>query len=193
MTELDRALFHWLNSVAVAPPLDPLMEFVTSSRVWQVVLVAVALWLATRRDRPSRVAALSLGLSLVIADVLASQVLKPLIGRARPCHVLDGVRLVVAGCGGRNGFPSNHAANAAAAAAALGIAAPRTLVVTAPLAILVAWSRVYVGVHYPGDVLAGLVVGAVVGTAVSLLLRKRFQRPAASGAGAPGDSRAAAS
>jgi undecaprenyl-diphosphatase len=174
VTALDRSLFHWLNSIAVAPALDPLMVFVTNSRVWQVVLVVLAIGLAGRRDRTSRLAALALGLSLALSDVLAAQVLKPVVGRLRPCHALEGVRLLVDGCGGRNGFPSNHAANAGAAAAALGVFLPGSLRVTVPLALLVAWSRVYVGVHYPGDVAAGLVFGAAVGVLLAVGLRRRF-------------------
>lgn len=175
MTGLDRELFHLLNGVLVHPWLDSLMPFVTSTRNLRPVVILLAIVLAVRPDRRWRLAALSLVLSLVAADVIASQLLKPLIGRERPCHVLEGVRLLV-GCGGRNGFPSNHAANAGAVAAALGLFFPRTLRVTVPLALLVAWSRVYVGVHYPADALAGLLLGALAGTGVALAAQRIGRR-----------------
>jgi undecaprenyl-diphosphatase len=174
VTAIDHELFHWLNGVLIHPWLDSLMPFITDTKNLRPVVILVAVVLALRRDRRSRLAALSLLLGLALADLIASQFLKPLVGRERPCHALEGVRLLV-GCGGRNGFPSNHAANAAAAAAALGVFFARSLWVTVPVALLVAWSRVYVGVHYPGDVLAGLLVGAFAGTAVALATR-RFVR-----------------
>lgn len=181
MTGFDRDLFHLLNGVLVHPWLDSLMPFVTSARNLRPVVILLAVVLAVRPDRRWRLAALSLVLSLAAADLIASQLLKPLIGRERPCHVIEGVRLLV-GCGGRNGFPSNHAANAGALAAALGLFFPRTLLVTIPAALLIAWSRVYVGVHYPADALAGLLLGGLAGTGVALATQRlghRFIRPPA--------------
>lgn len=172
MTAMDLALFRWANGVAVSPALDPVMVTVTDARVWKVLLLGLVLVLILRRDRRSLFAALALVLSVALSDSVASHVLKPLVGRLRPCHALEGVRLLVH-CGGRNGFPSNHAANAAAAAAALGFFFPRTLWLTVPLALLVAWSRVYVGVHYPGDVGAGLLLGLLAGGVTGWFLSRR--------------------
>jgi undecaprenyl-diphosphatase len=162
MASLDEAAFHWLNGVAVHPWLDVLMRVVTNGRFWAPVLVIVLFDLLTRRGRRGRVAALAAVAALALADLLAAQVLKPWVGRLRPCQTTEAVRLLVS-CGGRYGFPSNHAANGAALATALGFFYPASLRYTVAAVLVVAWSRVYVGVHYPGDVLAGLALGALLG------------------------------
>jgi undecaprenyl-diphosphatase len=70
-------------------------------------------------------------------------------------------------------FPSGHAATSFAGATVLAFAWPRWSAALYALALLVGASRVYVGVHFAGDILAGAILGLLVGTAVSLLLRRR--------------------
>lgn len=97
--------------------------------------------------------------------------IKLAVGRPRPFEVLpEADPLIVATVGAS--FPSGHASMSAAAAIVLASLAPRLAPLFALLAVFVTLSRVYVGVHYPLDVLAGAAVGAVVGTAVVLGLRR---------------------
>lgn len=108
-------------------------------------------------------------LSFLLAD-WASHELKHVITRVRPCHVLDEVRLLV-GCSRSGSMPSGHAANSFAYATALFVltrdyVSLRWRLFPVLLALLVCYSRVYVGVHYPGDVLAG----ALLGSAIALLV-----------------------
>ena len=93
------------------------------------------------------------------------------VGRQRPFEVLsEADPLVVASVG--TSFPSGHASMSAAGAIVLASLAPRFAPYLALLALIVMVSRVYVGVHYPLDVLAGAALGALVGTAVVLGLRR---------------------
>jgi undecaprenyl-diphosphatase len=78
------------------------------------------------------------------------------------------------GCGPGRSFPSAHAADTAAAAIVIGWAAPALTPVAVGIAALVGISRVYLGVHYPSDVVAGWVLGAAVGAALITIARLRY-------------------
>lgn len=98
-------------------------------------------------------------LMVLLADWSGAQI-KHWAAATRPCGALEGVRLLVADCG-RNSFPSNHAINMAAIATFIGWHYRLLIAPLALLAVLVGISRVYVGVHYPGDVLFGWVWGVL--------------------------------
>lgn len=167
MGTMDEAILLAINRGLAGPAMDALMGVASSRTLGLVVLLAATIVLVWRGGRRGRVAAVAMVLAVSLTDPLAAQVLKPLIGRARPCHELGDAVRVVAGCGGPWSMPSNHAANLAAAAAAMGSIFPRTFVLSLPLALVIGLSRVYLGVHYPSDVLAGWALGAVVGLPVA--------------------------
>ena len=105
---------------------------------------------------------------VLLGDVVGAQV-KLLVGRARPCWVLEGIH-ELAGCGGTYSFPSNHALNTAAAAAFAQVLYPSTGWVAWPLVAMIGLSRVYVGAHFFSDVVGGWVIGALLGVGAALLL-----------------------
>ncbi|MEE8110678.1 MAG: phosphatase PAP2 family protein, partial [bacterium] len=111
--------------------------------------------LGGQRERTYVVTAL---LTLALMELLVSGVLKPLIARLRPCHVLEGVRLL-GGCTKSFAMPSGHAANSFAQAMVLGLFYRPSFLFSLPLVVLVALSRVTDGKHYPSDVLVGMVLG----------------------------------
>ena len=130
-------------------------------------LVASAYWVWCRRRE-----ALIGGGALVLLILLVDRVgkwAKYFVGRDRPCQVLEGIRLVTA-CGGSGSFPSNHAVNTAAAAMFLQVLYPRSGWVSWPIVVLVGFSRVYMGAHYPTDILGSWVIGGVAGASAALLL-----------------------
>jgi undecaprenyl-diphosphatase len=169
----DRWLLLKINREWTAPLLDRAMPLVTNLQkvpwfVYGAGPAVLALWLWKGRRQALKVlvvAALAMGSS----DFIAYRVIKPWAARPRPEYSVTGVDVRVPN-GGRYGFPSNHAANSAAAAAVLSAAYPGAALVFAALAAVVAYSRVYVGAHYPGDVLAGLALGAAIGWAWAALL-----------------------
>ena len=166
LAEADRSLLLKINRSWTSPFLDAVMPVVTNLLKEHWFLYAagpalLALWLWKGRKKALKVlivAALAVGSS----DFLAYHVLKPWIARPRPEFSVAAVVVRVPN-GGHYGFPSNHAANAAAAAAVLSAAYPGFTLVFAALAGLVGYSRVYVGAHYPFDVLAGWLLGAALG------------------------------
>ncbi|MEV4461745.1 phosphatase PAP2 family protein, partial [Microbispora sp. NPDC049633] len=129
-------------------------------------------WWRARRGDDRRMALALLAPVAVVVAYLVSEGLKSLLRLRRPCWDLADV-VTVATCPpyGDWSLPSNHATFAAAGAVAL-VALWRGTAVAAPvLALLEAFSRVFVGVHYPHDVAAGLLLGAVVAPVVLLALR----------------------
>jgi undecaprenyl-diphosphatase len=100
--------------------------------------------------------------------------IKPGVGRLRPCHELENVRLLVS-CGGKHGFPSNHATNTFAAAVTFAFFYRRYAAIFFALSFLVGFSRIVVGVHYPGDVLGGFLLGGAI-AAVSLAVYQKLEK-----------------
>lgn len=117
---------------------------------------------------------LLLALAVGVTDGLVSNTLKHAIGRVRPCAALENVHLLV-GCSGSGSMPSSHAANWFAMAMVAFLFHQRSWRVMLPLAVAVSFSRVYNGVHYPSDVLAGAILGAGTGFAVVFMLNATWR------------------
>ncbi|MBZ5588243.1 MAG: phosphatase PAP2 family protein [Acidobacteriia bacterium] len=165
MQALDEVVFRTINSVWICGFCDRMMELPSSTVVIAVAALLIALPLGIRY-RTDGLAVVLLGLAAVeLADALGSRVLWPLAARARPCLDPLRVRRLVPWSGGYS-MPSLHATDVFAFPTTVAVRLPRVgLPLTLPAAF-VAYSRVYVTVHWPSDVL----VGAVFGSAVALLL-----------------------
>jgi undecaprenyl-diphosphatase len=111
-----------------------------------------------RGNRHARIAALLLIVTIVFSDQFSSSTIKYWFERPRPCHVLHNVRLLVS-CGSGYSFPSSHAVNNFAGALILAFFFPRGKWWFFGFAAIVAYSRVYVGAHYPSDILGGAIIG----------------------------------
>ncbi len=162
LTKIDTQIFNLFNQQLTNPVFDWLMPFLTNLNHWKIPIVLVWLALLIWSGRKGRAAALLLIVTLVLSDQTSSALLKPLVHRIRPCHVVKTVRLLV-GCSGSFSFPSSHATNSMAAARLFAGFYPRYRWYFYGLALTIAYTRVYVGVHYPLDVLAGAVLGFLVG------------------------------
>ncbi len=152
---MDVETLKTANATAFWPGLHWLWGFIDGSWGTLALAVMVIAWIVTLR-KWGLVFAVPMAVGLT--DVMASHWLKPLIARPRPCLALMDVS-VPFGCSDSFSMPSAHAANAFAVAAALG--APWAWMV----AVVVAFSRVAIAVHYPSDVLVGALLGSVVGLA----------------------------
>ncbi len=127
------------------------------------VLFIVAWWRARRGDPRALAIAVLAPLATAVAYV-CSELLKSVIDEERPCRAVSGALKPLVECPayGDWSFPSNHSTIAGAAAVGLALAWPRIAALTVPMAVLMAFSRVFVGVHYPHDVAVGLVLGAIL-------------------------------
>ena len=170
---LDISLFRFINGSLSNSILDVVMPFMTNLTRYKLVLLALAvllLFMLIRGKPHVRIAAVLLIVTIAITDQLNSFVLKFWMERPRPCHTLHSVHLLV-GCGSGYAFPSSHAVNNFAGAVILAFFFPRAKWWFIGYAALISFSRIYVGVHYPSDVLAGAVIGACcAGTVLSLFL-----------------------
>jgi undecaprenyl-diphosphatase len=166
----DVWLFQLINEGIGQPYLDTLMLFVTDfKRSWVVAAFASLYLIFTRRRESMLPLALCL-LAIAVADQMASGVLKPLVQRTRPCFELEHVRLLLDQTRSFS-FASSHAANTAAVATVMWMFLSKSSLPDRGMAwglvvfsFLSGYSRVYVGVHYPLDVLAGWGIGVGAGT-----------------------------
>jgi undecaprenyl-diphosphatase len=186
LISLDKAAFHAVNWTFTNPFLDWFMPFVTEKSNFIVVVIAVAALIAIKGNRKDR-----WGLVLLLVTVLTSDfvcnILKHALMRVRPCNAIDGVRLLV-GCGHSYSLPSGHATNIFAAMVFLTTRYKRYFPVLMTIAIAVSYSRVYVGVHYPLDVITGAALGTIAAIVIAEIDRRylwtvveNFRKPASSG------------
>lgn len=172
---VDTLWYLDINAVARATPaLHPVLAAYAlwAGPVLLVVLLAAGWWQARHRPDPHPKVAVAVLTGLgAVAAVLANQnLVSPLIARPRPCTTMHSVQVLLA-CSPDFSMPSDHAVIAGALAAGLWLLARGLGLLGTVLALLLAFARVYVGVHYPLDVLVGLVAGAAVTLLLVLALR----------------------
>jgi len=192
MTALDIWLFRAINGVYTSPTLDVVMVYVTQKSNFLGVIVVAAVLLMIFGKRKDRVGLLMLVLVVATSDSTCN-LFKHLFMRVRPCAALEGARVLV-GCGGSYSMPSGHATNIFAAMVFLSLRYRKVAPALLIFAAMVAYSRVYVGAHYPGDIIVGASMGtgiaffyAWVEKKVPATYRARMNRGAPdSGGSAPG-------
>lgn len=156
----DAAAFQWLRTHH-SPLLDSIMaglsDIARSGRIWIALAVLIAIF-----DRRRWRAVIHVLLAIALASVLTDHVAKPYFNRSRPFERYTDARVYGYKPTTRS-FPSGHAATAIAGACALARLAPEARSIFWVFAVLIAFSRVYLGVHYPADVLAGALLGLAIG------------------------------
>ena len=162
MLSYEFAILDWIQANMRNPTLDLLMPAITalgnSGLIW---LLLAGILLLTPKHRRAGAAVLA---RLVLEIICCNMVLKPLVARVRPCDVNTAVQLLIARPDDFS-FPSGHTGASFAAAAALFADRNRLWIPSLILALLIAFSRLYLYVHYPTDILAGAAIGMMAGWA----------------------------
>ena len=177
LAETDSQLFLFLNGLH-ADWMDKVMVLLTDMWAWFPLYLLLIYWAIRQYGKRCWWIILAVVLVVLCTDQLASHVCKPVFQRLRPCYNADFqdlIHLPKGMAGGKYGFVSSHAANTFGIAAFLTPALrkyrPWTAIVLYLWAFISSYSRIYIGYHYPGDILCGAILGILIG----LILWKVFQ------------------
>lgn len=180
LKNLDSKLFVTLNGTG-SPLLDQPMIWLSDKYIW-IPLYAFLIYCLIRKEGwKFYIPVVGVVIVITLCDQITSSLMKPFFERLRPCHepALAEVINIIKGCGGPYGFASSHAANT------IGLATFFHLIfknyytkLLIGWAVLVSYSRVYLGVHYPGDVIVGGAIGSLLAFSIyHLIQRTRLRIP----------------
>jgi undecaprenyl-diphosphatase len=166
LRHLDIDVFRELNKAGISAPIDALMVGFTIIGIsYVIVLVAIPLWLKDKREASIDV------IVLVVIVTLVTEVMKLVVDRPRPSAELSDVHTILSASG--PSFPSAHAARAFAVALLVWLNTNRRWgAVAVAVASLIALSRVYLGVHWPSDVVVGALLGLMLAWAMLYAARR---------------------
>lgn len=165
----DWTILHWIQDTLRSPAMDSFMVFVT--RLGNIGFFWILSALLLMVHKKHRKQAIILLLALLAGQFLNNLVIKNLVQRSRPCWLDPSVRLLI-DVPKDFSFPSGHSMSSAIGAAMMTWTDRRLGLVAIPLAVLIVFSRLYLYVHFPTDVLAGVVVGLSIAFAAIYLARK---------------------
>lgn len=182
--DIDSQLFLFLNGLH-ADWLDPIMIAITKMWVWLPIYLFLVYLTIKQYGKRCWMIFLAVGLVVLCSDQLSAHVCKPVFQRLRPCYNIDFQELIYLPkgmAGGHYGFVSSHAANTFAIGTFLTAALRKNTKWIGWLlfmwAFLSSYSRIYIGYHYPADILCGAVLGILIGLIIWKLyqiLEKRFR------------------
>ncbi len=168
---IDLAVFYFINHTISNPIFDKFFPFITNPQNWLITGIIFWFILYFKGGRLGKIAAIAIIFLVITSDQISSNLLKNFFGRIRPCNSLSDVHLLVHKTKSFS-FPSSHAVNNFAVAAFLSKLFPHLKWIFITIAGLVAFSRPYVGVHYPSDILFGALIGALIGYVFAIVVKR---------------------
>ena len=180
LVQWDIAFFLSLNKWH-SPLWDQVMWFISAKESWYPVYAVILFFIFRKQKYYGFVTLVFIALLITLADQLSVHAFKEVFERLRPCHTpqLQGLVHTVNGkCGGQYGFVSSHASNFFALATFLAFYFQRRYLsmLFFILAAIVGYSRIYLGVHFPLDVICGGLLGVTVGVLVNTLYQYTLKR-----------------
>jgi undecaprenyl-diphosphatase len=180
--ELDTQIFLWFNKGCSNAVFDAVMPFLRQAKNWIPLYFIFGVFTFVRYKKRGFLVFLFCCLSVALADRISSGILKPEIGRLRPCHnqaLKEKMVLRLTSCGGQFGFVSSHAANHFALALFFAVQFktkrfPYLKVLLFGWAASISLAQIYVGVHYPLDILFGAILGLLCAQ-ISLFLYHKLE------------------
>ncbi|NOQ27861.1 MAG: phosphatase PAP2 family protein [Bacteroidales bacterium] len=180
LNNLDTQLFIFLNGIN-SPFWDVVMRWISGSKSWIPMYLVIVAYIVYKFRWKAIITLVFIALVVTLADQISVKAFKEVFERLRPCHnpeLQDIVHLVKNKCGGKYGFVSSHAANTFGVAFFLSLFFKNRnfSIFIFIWASVVSYSRIYLGVHYPFDVLGGAILGSVIGYFVYLLHNFTLQK-----------------
>jgi membrane-associated phospholipid phosphatase len=180
LLRFDRALFENINSVWTNPLFDAVMPFMRHYLHWAPLYLFLALFVLLNFKTNGIWWMVFFLVTVALTDMTGTYIFKHNIGRVRPCNdpVITHLRLLLERCAGGSSFISNHAANHLGMGMFIFITFRKNFKNWAWLgiawAVLIAYSQVYVGVHYPLDVICGALLGLAFGGLTGTIFNKKY-------------------
>ena len=178
LVDFDKYLFGVVNQKASNPFFDSIMPFLRQPLFWLPLYLFIILFAIYNFQKKAAVWIGWMILTVVLTDTISSHFFKPLFGRLRPCNnpeLTDSIRLLVDHCGQNGSFTSSHATNHFGIAVFIFMTLDKVWGKFNYLFILwaavISFAQVYVGVHFPFDVIGG----AILGSSIGYLTAKRFK------------------
>lgn len=169
----DFAILDFIRENIANPLMDVIMKIVTTSGdagiIWIVAAILCLIFKKTRK------AGTCMAIALILVLLISNLTLKPLIARPRPFILREEIELIISAPSGFS-FPSGHTASSFAAATGLFIYHKKLGIAALIWAFLIAFSRLYMYVHYPTDVMAGMLVG-ILCAVIGMVLVNKFYQP----------------
>lgn len=181
---LDKQVFYFINVGLSNPITDFAMPIITNGRIWLPIYISLFIYLIffnhlksdeylsrnnqlnyfkdlLQYNKNGFMIAGLVAISAILADQISAHLIKDLVGRHRPCQELQNIHLLVS-CGSGKSFPSAHSTNNFAATVILSHFFKNKRFIFYSISSIVALSRVFVGVHYPIDILTGAILGSLI-------------------------------
>jgi len=170
LLQADRSVFLFFNKTLSNGFFDKIFPVITEPRNWLIVILIALIFFVIKEKKRAIGVLVVVVIAVALSDLIAYRIIKPLVGRYRPCHpefFVDGGNFLI-GMKTSFSFPSNHAMNMFTAATVFSCFYNKYAGYFFGFAVLIGFSRIYVGVHFPLDIIGGVVFGMIVGTVVYL-------------------------